>query len=162
MDWKRFTPRASTGARLAFAAFLWTAVGIGLLVAGLLWMRGVPWMWLEALPLAALVGFLKGRFLLAPRIVANARRIEASDDAAADDAAPDGGKRCLFSAFGWGSWGLALLMMTGGAALRHSSLSRVGLGLLYTAVGSALLTASVFGWKRWANRRAEENRRCPV
>jgi hypothetical protein len=137
--WSRFTPRASLGTRLFAAALLWSAIGAGLLAAGLHWLVGAHAAhWLAVLPLAVAAGWLKGRFLLAPRAMANAERIVAA-----------GEPRCVGGVFSWRSWLLALGMMGGGAALRHSPIPRPWLGTLYATVGAALLVASLGGWARW-------------
>jgi hypothetical protein len=137
--WHRFTPRASLGTRLLLAAMLWSAIGAGLLAAGLHWLLGAhAARWLGVLPLAMAVGWFKGRFLLLPRAAANANRIVAA-----------GEPRCVGGVFSWKSWLLALGMMAGGAALRRSPLPRPWLGALYATVGAALVIASLGGWARW-------------
>jgi hypothetical protein len=136
---REFTPRASRRVRLATAAFMWTAVGVGLLAAGLHWLAAAGSnVWLTAIPIAAAVGWAKGRFVLAPFAAANAARIKALD-----------GARCLGGTFSWRSWLLAAAMMLGGATLRHSPLPRPWLGCIYTAVGTALLASGCDGWARW-------------
>ena len=138
-DWHRFTPRTSLRTRLFLAALLWSAIGAGLLSAGLHWLWGAHAVrWLAVLPLAMAAGWFKGRFLLAPRAAANAARIVAA-----------GEPRCVGGVFSWRSWALALGMMAGGMLLRHSALPRPWLGVLYATVGAALLVASLGGWARW-------------
>jgi hypothetical protein len=137
--WRRLTPRASLRTRLFLAAVLWSAIGAGLLAAGLHWLLGAhAARWLAVLPLAMAAGWFKGRFLLAPRAAANAARIVAA-----------GEPRCVGGVFSWRSWLLALGMMAGGAALRHSPIPRPWLGVFYATVGAALLVASLGGWARW-------------
>jgi len=133
----RWAPRATRRVRLAIASTMWTVVGLGLTVAGVHFTRvgGGSWVWL--LPALA-VGALKGRFVLARRAEANARRIEASDE-----------RICVGAIFSWPMWGLVLFFMGLGAALRHSPLPRFWLGLVYVAVGSALAAASTVSWRRW-------------
>lgn len=143
--WRRLTPVASPRTRLFAAAFVWTAVGAGLLAAGLAWIVGSPSAaWLAAIPAALAVGWAKGRFVLAPRARANTRRIAAAGEA-----------RCVGGAFSWGSWLLAIGMMAGGMLLRRSPIPRPWLGLVYTTVGIALLAASAHAWSGWWGARAE-------
>ena len=142
-SWRSLTPRASRGTRLFLAALLWTGVGTGLLAAGLRWIFGAPSAaWLAAIPAALVVGWAKGRLVLAPRARANAERIVAS-----------GESRCVGGVFPWTSWALALGMMAGGFLLRRSSIPRPWLGVLYAAVGTALVAASAHAWGRWWERR---------
>ena len=134
-----WAPRSSRASRLLLASLIWTGIGAGLLAAATRWLVTAPSAgWLAAAPLAMGVGWAKGRFVLAPRAEANARRIEASGDG-----------RCLGGVFSWASWVLAAGMMAGGWALRHSAVPRPWLGLLYGAAGTALLAASAGSWRRW-------------
>ena len=134
-----WAPRASRRTRLLLAAFLWTGIGTGLLTAGVRWLLAAPSpTWLAALPLSLAAGWAKGRFLLGPRVDRNSQRLAQGDE-----------RRCVGGVFSWGSWGVALLMMTGGMLLRRSALPRPWLGLLYAAVGAALLTASARAWGRF-------------
>jgi MFS family permease len=137
---QRLAPRASRRTRLLVAALVWTGIGIGLLAAGLRWTFLAPSAaWRAALPIALAVGWLKGRYVLAPRAAANASRILASAES-----------RCIGGAFSWGAWLFAVGMMLLGITLRHSLVPRPWLGLLYAAVGTALVVAGAGGWRRWA------------
>ena len=137
---QRIAPRASRRTRLLVAALVWTGIGVGLLVAGLRWTFLAPSMaWRAALPVALAAGLLKGRYVLAPRAAANASRILASAES-----------RCIGGAFSWGAWMFAVGMMLLGITLRHSPVPRPWLGLLYAAVGTALVVAGAGGWRRWA------------
>lgn len=136
---ERIVPRTSRRTRLFVATFVWTGVGLGLLIAGLRWTFLAPSIgWRLALPLALVVGWVKGRFVLAPRATRNATRILHSSESV-----------CVGAAFSWGAWALAGSMTLLGIGLRHSALPRPWLGLLYAAVGTALLTAGAGGWQRW-------------
>jgi hypothetical protein len=139
-----FVPRASRGTRLLIASLIWTSVGIGLLVTGLHWLLAhTSPLWIAAIPLAALLGAMKGNLVLRPRADANAQRILDSPDTL-----------CIGGAFSWSSWGIALSMMLMGVLLRRSALPRTWLGLIYTAAGAALLTASAGSWKCWLRARS--------
>jgi len=81
-------------------------------------------------------------FLLARGAEANARRILAAGDG-----------RFIGSVFSVGSWALVVMMMFLGSRLRDSSLPRPWLGLIYTAVGVALVRASVVSWGHWRRKR---------
>jgi hypothetical protein len=132
-------PSSSRSTRLLLASLVWSSVGVGLLVTGLRWLLTAPgsWVWL-GLVVALLIGAAKGFWILSRRATVNAKRIVAAGEA-----------RCLGGAFSWGSWLLALGMIGGGFGLRHSPLPRPWLGLIYTAVGVALLGASAVSWSYW-------------
>ena len=62
------------------------------------------------------------------------------------------GHACFFGLFAWSSWVFIIVMMGGGMLLRHSPLvdswwGRTFLGILYVAVGTALLIADVVFWR---------------
>jgi hypothetical protein len=59
---------------------------------------------------------------------------------------------CLGGFLSWQSWLFVLGMMAAGAALRRSALPRTALGVVYVAVGIALLWGSRVFWAAW--RRA--------
>ena len=114
-----------------------------MLATGLYWISAAPARWAAAaLGVALIVGFLKGRFLLARGAEANARRILAAGDG-----------RFIGSVFSAGSWALVVMMMFLGNRLRDSSLPRPWLGLIYTAVGVALVRASLVSWGHWRRKR---------
>ena len=131
---ERLTPRSSVRTRLLLAAATWTAVGLGLGIAGAIWSAATPWIVAGAIVL----GLVKGRFVLAPRARANGDRILESGEG-----------RCLGGAFTFPTWALVLAMMGLGALLRRSPLPRPWLGGIYLAVGVALLLGSVPVWSRW-------------
>jgi len=109
------------------------------MTAGSLWvLRGnlssAPWL----LGLAAIAGFLKGRFILSR----SARRI-------ADRIERRGDGRCIGGFFSPKTWILAIGMSLFGQMLRRSPLPLPARGTLYVAIGLALLVASRLLWFRW-------------
>jgi len=56
---------------------------------------------------------------------------------------------CLGAVYSLKTWMLVLLMMIAGYALRHSTLSRSLLGLLYISIGWALILSSRHAWLSW-------------
>lgn len=135
-DWK---PAASRRTHLLAAAGVWTIVGTGLLIAGVHWCQsmGFPQALYFLLP-GILLGALKGYFVLGRSARRSVLRIESR---------PDG--TCLFGFIGWGGWGLVLVMMGAGFLLRHSPLPRSWLGLIYSAIGIALLVGSRVFWRTY-------------
>ena len=130
---------ASRRSRLLLAALVWTVVGTGLLITGVHWVLLAPVWWDAPVGLAALgVGWAKGRFVLAKAAEANALRIEGSAH-----------RRFIGAAFPLGMWVMAVAMMVLGAFLRRSHMPRLWLGLIYVAVGTALLLGSRVTWSHW-------------
>ena len=129
---EKYKPAAEKNLLVLMAGIIWVGVGIMLLV--------LAFSWLEAdagsniylfggvgLVLALLVhhfGFL--------RIVdKNLKRI-----------IPMTGKKCVFSFITWKSYLLIIVMMTMGIMLRHSSIPKPYLAIIYTAIGLALILSS--------------------
>jgi hypothetical protein len=138
------------------AASLWTAVGIGLSAAGVFWMFGgfgALWATLLAVPMIAL-GFVKGRFILDKMAKKAVVRIA--------DRGPD--------APWWGfyplrTWVLIAVMMGSGILLRTAipaifygghapAIYFAYVGLLYLAVGVALIHASRTWWAAFFSHEA--------
>jgi hypothetical protein len=138
---QQLLPTASRRTRLLLAAVAWSAVGVGLLAAGLVWLSdATPGRLAAGVALALLVGGLKGRLVLARRAAANARRIEASAERAP-----------VLGFFAPSAWGLVVVMMGAGALLRRSTIPRPWLGVVYAAIGVALLAASRAAWRHWSS-----------
>jgi len=130
---------ASRRTRLLLAALVWTGVGSGLFITGVHWvlLTHVRWAWPARLAALA-VGWAKGRYVLSRSAEANARRIEGSTD-----------HRFIGAAFSVGMWLMAAGMMALGAYLRHAHVPRFYLGLVYVAVGTALVLGSLVSWSHW-------------
>ncbi len=139
----RLKPRASRRVQLAALATLWLAVGSGLATAGVIWALSARWPWPILLIGAGVVlGTVKGRFVLAPAARRMAERIAAREDGS-----------CLGGALSWTNWSLVAVMMAAGVMLRHSSLPRSVLGLLYVAIAAALLVGSACLWREFGGSR---------
>jgi hypothetical protein len=136
---ERFKPAASIRSRLLVAASIWTLVGTGLFAAGVNWtVVGQGARGWAGLALALLLGWLKAHYLLSGRAAANAHRIVAAGEG-----------RCLGGVFEWSAWWFVLAMVGLGYVLRHSDVPRPWIGVIYAAVGSALVLASVSTWRHW-------------
>ncbi|MBI5015828.1 MAG: hypothetical protein HZB55_10105 [Deltaproteobacteria bacterium] len=136
-QWK---PRARARHHVLAAALLWTCVGLGLTAAGLHWCLGADPPWPAALMGAGVtLGILKGRVALEKAARKAAARIAVRGD-----------DRCLGGFLSWQTWLFVLAMMGLGAALRHSEVPRALLGVVYTAVGAALLWGSRTFWAVWS------------
>jgi hypothetical protein len=144
--WRRLTPRAGIRAQLIAAAVLW---GVG---TSILLVRGVFYMFAQeeldrfgygvALIglIAITIGLVKARLILIRYAQKAVRRIRTR------------GHACFFGFFAPSSWLFILVMMGGGMMLRRTPLvdfwwGRTFLGILYVAVGTALLIADVVFWR---------------
>jgi len=121
------------------AAVVWTLVGLFLAVRAALWFRSStrPVFWLILPALAA--GFLKGHFIFSKLARRNIRRI--------GELAPHKEKICIFAFQALQSYAIILGMIILGILLRHSSLSRQVLAVIYLAIGTALVYASAPYWR---------------
>ena len=121
------------------AAVVWAMVGAFLCFRAALWFRasGGTIFWLAFLGLA--VGFLKGHFLLSRMARRNIRRIF--------ELSPHKDKICLFAFQAIQAYLLIFGMMALGILLRHSSVPREILAVVYLAIGSALIYASLPYWR---------------
>lgn len=130
----------SARARLLTAAVVWSVVGLGLAAAGTRWLLrpggggGVP-----VLFSAGLLGWAKGRFILAPRARANAKRIASSS-----------GPVSIVGVFSPATWALVAGMMGTGYVLRHSGLPPTVLGWIYATAGAGLIVGAAPAWRAWA------------
>lgn len=130
----RFKPRASARVQLALAASMWFVGSMILGIRGAIWL-GETRMWLIWLALSVLIGVVKARLLL-DRVArkAAARIVER------------GRAKCAGGFLAWQSWALIGAMIAGGHVLRLTATPRPVLGVLYAAVGVALLVASRIYW----------------
>ncbi|MDF1553580.1 MAG: hypothetical protein P1P84_10990 [Deferrisomatales bacterium] len=136
---QRLKPAARARTQVLLAALLWTCVGVGLFSAGILWMSRShpPWL-VGLLALAAGIGLAKGQLLLSRTARKAAARIASRGDGT-----------CLGGFLSWQSWLFVLGMMGTGAVLRRSDLPRTALGVVYVAVGIALLWGGRVFWAEW-------------
>ena len=144
---ERWKPAARVRTHLFSAALLWTVVGLALSAAGMAWCLGsaLPW----SLVLAGggvAAGLVKGRFVLRTLAERNATRIIARGDG-----------RCLGGFLSLRTWLLVALMMTSGLILRRSAVPRPVLGVLYSAVGTALLVGCFTLWSAWRGQEKRDN-----
>lgn len=121
--------------QLHLAAIIWL-VGASILgVRGIIYLSQSRWeAWLIAL--ALVLGVAKGHLLLEGVARKAVARIRAR-----------GRDGCLFGFFGWRSWLLIAVMMGGGIALRDSGVPPAILGVLYAAVGTALVYGDITYWR---------------
>jgi len=137
-----FKPAASARTQLLLAALLWTVVGALLLFFGVRWALAadIPYTAIILL-LAIIAGALKAEYVLAQAAQRAIERICARGDG-----------RCIGGFLSTRTWLLVLLMMGLGYALRHGLATRAVVGVLYVAIGTALLLAARRFWTAWYRR----------
>ncbi|MHB1184006.1 MAG: hypothetical protein ACYDIB_01470 [Desulfobulbia bacterium] len=136
MSWlARLKPGASTNTNLLVAALMWSFIGFYLMVRGYLLDQPLPGMFLL---LALGLGTMKAFWLIERAARKNIARIVAR---------PDG--MCLGGVYSWGMWGMVVCMMVGGRLLRNSAVPPLVVGVIYVAVGWALLLSSRLIWREW-------------
>lgn len=128
----KLRPAVGKPVLLFLAAFVWVGVGILLLSLAYTWLHRSAYhaaILAAAGVVAALVihhfGFLKV-------VDKNLGRI-----------LPMEGKRCLFAFMSWKSYLIVVVMMAMGIALRHSSIPKPYLAVLYIGIGLALILSSI-------------------
>lgn len=136
----RFKPGASTRTNLLVAALMWSFIGLYLMVRGYLLVEVLSGIFFA---LALGLGTLKARLLIERAARKNIARIVAR---------PDG--MCLGGVYSWRMWGMVVCMMLGGRLLRNSSVPPQVVGVIYIAVGWALLLSSRLIWQEWNARSA--------
>ncbi len=138
-DITRFRPDVSKSVHLFAAPFIWTAVGIMLMIRGLGWIGFSLTCWL--LFIAVFIGTIKSLTILDRSAKKNLTRIMMLKE-----------KSCLGAVYPWRTWLLVILMMATGIALRSMTEPGLFLGTVYLAVGWALLLSSRHGWEQWLRR----------
>ena len=117
----------------AIAGVIWTGVGVLLLTYAVTWLRPVSVPLEIELTIAGLaVAVVFVRFVFHGIVSKNIARIESGPARAS-----------AFSFQGWRSYLVTVLMIAMGIALRHSSLPKPALAVMYLGIGVALLLTSL-------------------
>ncbi len=133
MDINRFTPSVDKRVLVLLAGLTWCGVGIMLMRFAFIWLAPVGFRvtapffgagFLAAMPIHHF-GFLKIADKNLSRLV------------------PLTSKRCVFSFMTWKSYLIVLVMVTMGIALRHSSIPKLYLSVLYNGIGLALFLSGI-------------------
>ncbi len=133
MNIRKFTPSADKRVLVFLAGAMWCSVGIMLIHFAMTWLKqaeGTQKFLLYSAGIFAglpihFFGFLK----LADK---NLRRL-----------LPLSQKRCVFSFMTWKSYIIVVIMMTLGITLRHSSLPKTYLSVLYMGIGIGLFLSGL-------------------
>lgn len=132
-------PAAPARAHLMLGATLWTVVGSFLLIFGVLWAWDAQLVLARPLlVLAVAAGIFKEHFVLRRTATRMIDRIRARGDG-----------RCLGGFLSVKSWGFVVFMIVVGRLIRGSPAPRVIVGLVYVAVGTALLLGARRLWTAW-------------
>jgi len=132
----RYKPGVSVRTHLFLAALIWSVVGFFLLTNGivLISLKGHFWFAVAGL----ILGTAKTFFILDRVARKNVKRIEEFEN-----------KVCIGSVYSWKTWILVAAMIVLGRFLRTTVLPGEVVGLIYTAVGWALMLASRLMWQTW-------------
>jgi hypothetical protein len=133
MELKKFTPSADKRILVLLAGLMWCGVGIMLIRFAISWLspfcERVQILYYSAGFIIAMpihhFGFLK----IADK---NLKRL-----------LPLTEKRCLFSFMTWRSYMIVLIMVSMGIALRHSSIPKQYLSILYNGIGLGLFLSGI-------------------
>lgn len=129
-------PGVSRAVHLFVAPFLWSVIGVVLMIRGWGWIGSGPARLLVAL--ALVIGTVKSLLVLDKAAVRSMKRIKRFDDST-----------CLGAVYSWKTWLLVVLMMTFGIVMRKITDPGMVIGTLYVAIGWALLFSSRRGWLGW-------------
>ena len=133
----RYKPGVAIRTHLFIAALIWSVVGLTLLTVGFIFISDKGHLWYGVAGL--FLGTAKTYFILDRVAVKNVTRIKKFED-----------KVCVGSVYSWKTWILVVAMIGLGRFLRTSNLlPGEVIGLIYTAVGWALMLASRKMWLAW-------------
>jgi hypothetical protein len=133
MNFKKFTPRTDKRILISLAGLMWCGVGVMLVRYAISWLSSCTVKeqivfysigFLAALPIH-IFGFSK----IADK---NLKRL-----------APLKEKKCVFSFMTWKSYLIVLFMVSLGITLRHSSLPKRFLSIIYDGIGLALFLSGL-------------------
>jgi hypothetical protein len=133
---QRYKPGVSIRSHLLLGALIWTIVGFFLLTNGFVLVLFESYLWYEFAGL--LLGTAKAFFILDRIARKNIKRIEEFED-----------KVCFGSVYSLKTWFMVAFMIVLGRFLRTTVLPGEVVGLIYTAVGWALMLSSRLMWIEW-------------
>ncbi len=129
---EKFKPSIPKKFLLVIAGTMWCCVGIMLILMAVHWLyiyKGNPWLFGAFGFIAALIihhfGFLK----IVDKNLGRISRLP--------------GKPCIFSFISWKSYIIIIIMVTMGIILRHSSIQKQYLSIIYLGIGLALFLSSI-------------------
>ncbi|MGD9333019.1 MAG: hypothetical protein PVJ53_17025 [Desulfobacterales bacterium] len=146
MPLEHFKPAVPKHWLIAIAGLVWSAAGAILCHGAWTWLRPLPSGRALALSAAGLgLAVVFHRVMLAPIADRNMGRICSYAE-----------RGCVFAFQAWRSYLVILTMMAMGFLLRHTPISRQILALLYSAMGGALILASLSYFRLFWRVRLED------
>ena len=137
--WKKCRPAITRHWLWLLAGILWSGVGIMLCSMAAYWLSELNW---PTNGWGALAGFGSGiviyRYGFSKIAMKNIRRIEQKPD-----------RVCLFAFQAWKSYLLIAVMMLLGYVLRHSSLPRLIIAVVYSGIGTGLTLSSSLYYQKF-------------
>lgn len=130
---EKYKPAVTKSVLIFLAGFMWACVGTMLLFFAFFWLSTAPRTTFYLFGGAGVVLALTVHHFGFLKIV----------DKNLDRILPIGEKKCLFAFIPWKSYLIIAVMITIGAILRHSSIPKQYLAILYTTIGLALILSSV-------------------
>ncbi|MFZ4741038.1 MAG: hypothetical protein ACOYLE_07720 [Bacteroidales bacterium] len=128
----KYTPTINTSMLLLLAGLLWFSVGIMLCNFAYHWMKHYNGNYTVIIVISGIIlAMLFAQFKFRKFATKNINRIKAKGD-----------KSCAFSFMSWQTYIIVAFMMTMGIILRHSSLPKEYLSVLYIGIGGALFITS--------------------
>lgn len=130
---QKLNPAVDKKYLIILAGIVWCGVGIMLISFAVSWLnkydgKGTGWYYLAGFAAAMPIqhfGFLR----LADKNIERLMAVE--------------GKKCLFSFITWKSYLIIIIMVSMGIALRHSSLPKQYLSILYNGIGLGLFLSGI-------------------
>lgn len=115
------------------AGLTWTGVGIMLLHIAFTWLLEAPRLnYFEYVGAGIIIAFTVSHFILIKLADRNISRIRSLE-----------GRQCIFFFITWKSYAIIGLMIAMGRLLRHSSIPKHHMAVVYTGMGLALVLSSV-------------------
>ncbi len=115
------------------AGFTWSSIGIMLLIFAFTWLWGQTLLTVFAFSgLSIIISLLVYKFGFIKIEKKNLKRIMSFE-----------GKKCVFAFLSWKSYLIVPVMIIMGSTLRHSSIPKEYLAIMYLAMGLALLFSGV-------------------
>ncbi len=130
---QKINPSVDTKFLILLSGMMWTGVGIMLLSISFHWLLLENHnIFLNFGITGLIIGLMIHHFGFLQIVNKNLKRISSLE-----------GKRCIFSFMHWKNYILVAVMITMGIILRHSSIQKKYLSLVYTSVGIALFLSSI-------------------
>jgi hypothetical protein len=128
MNWRKFTPAVDKRILVLLAGLMWCGVGIMLIRYAVLWLSLFK---IREQEIFYAIGFIVAlpihRFGFLKIADKNLNRL-----------LPLNQKKCVFGFMTWRSYFIVLIMVSMGITLRHSSLPKQYLSIIYNGIGLAL------------------------